>query len=150
MKKNILTGIAALLLLSSIAIAQTTTSTAVIGKLYTKAQADQIYGPVLQSIPISTSTLSALAAKTPNYIMFNIINGKLAIANSARMVLSGAMVSLSASQQMKVFSTSIVNQLIKQGGASTTTIELRANNTLTVTNGDNTLEMAQACPPWCF
>ncbi len=136
------------ILLSCLVNAQTL-STSVVGKLYTKADADQIYGPVLQSVTISTSALSALAAKTPNYIMFNVLNGQLYILNSVRAVLSGPTTSVSASQTFRYFSTSIVNQLILQGGSSTTTIELRANNTLTVTNGDSTLEMSQYCPPDC-
>jgi len=149
MKKQWIVFTAAFLMLSSIIIAQTQTTTGVIGKLYTKDQANQIYGPVLQSISINTTSLSALAAKTPNYIMFNILNGQVVILNSYRSVLYGPMTAVSASQVFRVFSTSIVNQLIQQGGSPTTNIELRANNTLTVSNGEETLEMSYTCPPIC-
>lgn len=149
MKKNYLfLIISAVIIFSGIINSQTLSST-VVGKLYTKAEADQIYGPVLQSVTINTSALSAITAKTPNYIMFNIINGQLYILNSARTVLSGPATAVSASQVFRYFSTSIVNQLIQQGQATSTTIELRGNDVLTVTNGDSTLEMSYPCPPYC-
>ncbi len=149
MKKNYLfLAISGILLLSGLINAQTLSSS-VVGKLYTKADADQIYGPVLQSVTISTSDLSSLTAKTPNYIMFNIINGQLYILNSSRVVLSGPVTAVSSSQVFRYFSTSIVNQCLQQGQASTTTVELRTNSVLTVTNGDVTLEMGSPCPPYC-
>ena len=67
--------------LSNLILAQTQ-SLGVVGKLYTKAEADQLYGPVKQSISISTSTLTNLAAKTPDYILFNVINNSLYVLNS--------------------------------------------------------------------
>ncbi len=149
MKKNLLPIVAALIFLSGLSFAQTQTTTGVIGKLYTKTQADQIYGPVLQSVSISTSTLQSLLAKSPKYIMFNIINGQLVISTPQRSVLSGQMTALSTSQPMRLYSTSIINQLIQQGGASTTTIEIRANNIVTLTNGTDTLESGTPCPPNC-
>lgn len=149
MKKLWIPFTAVLFVFSTVIFAQTSTSTGVIGKLYTKDQANQIYGPVLQSISINTSSLKAMTARTPKYIMFNILNGQLYILNSDRTVMSGAMTNLSASQPMRLFSTSIVNQLVQQGNSSNTTIELRADNIITITNGDVTLEQAVLCPPAC-
>ncbi|MCL5030655.1 MAG: hypothetical protein M1480_16710 [Bacteroidetes bacterium] len=150
MKKNYLFLVISAVIIFSGLINSQTLSSSVVGKLYSKAEADQIYGPVLQSITINTSALSAITAKTPNYIMFNIINGQLYILNSTRTVLSGPATAVSANQVFRYFSTSIVNQLIQQGQASNTTVELRANNTLTVTNGNSTIEDAGSCPPVCF
>ena len=148
MKKCLLPIVAALIFLSGLSFAQTHTTTGVIGKLYTKTQADQIYGPVLQSVSINTATLQTLLAKSPKYIMFNIINGQLVISTPQRNVLSGQMTALSASQKMGVISTSVVNQLIQQGGSSTTTIELR-NNILTLSNNNDTGTIGSWCPPFC-
>lgn len=134
--------------LSNLILAQTQ-SLGVVGKLYTKAEADQLYGPVKQSISINTSTLTNLAAKTPDYILFNVINNSLYVLNSSRAVLQGPATAVSSSQVFKLFSVSMVKQLIQQGQSTTTSIELRAN-VLTVTNGDYTLEDALSCPPWCI
>lgn len=148
-KQFILFAAAALLMLSNLMFAQNLPTRGVIGKLFTKVQADQMYGPVLKSVTINTSTLQALLAKSPKYIMFNIINGQLVIASHQRAVLSGQMATLNTNQPMKVFSTSVVNQLIQQGGYFTTTIELRTNNALTITNGTTTDGGGEICPPFC-
>ncbi len=136
------------LFFSNTIFAQTQT-TGVIGKLFTKTEANTLYGPVLKSVTINTSALSALLSRTPKFVLFNIINGQLYILNSNRSLLSGPSTALSASQQMRVASTSVFNQLIQKGGASTTTVELRGNGVLTVTNGNDTLEETTSCPPYC-
>ncbi len=149
MKKHLLSIVAALIFISGLSFAQIQTTTGVIGKIFTKAQADQLYGPVLQSVSINTSALQALLAKSPKYIMFNIINGQLVISSPQRTVLSGRMTTLNASQPMKVFSTSVVNQLIQQGSSTTTSIEIRTNDTLTISSGGSTDAGSGICPPFC-
>ena len=148
MKKfSVLYVLLGIIFLSCLVNAQTQ-SLGVVGKLFTKTEADQLYGPVKQSISINTSTLTNLAAKTPDYILFNIVNNNLYILNSSRAVLDGPTLSVSSSQVFKVASTSMLLNLLKQGQSATTTFEVRAN-VFTVTNGDFTLEEVATCPPVC-
>ncbi len=128
-------------------------ATGTIGKLYSRANADQIYGRVNSSVTVSTQTILQTIEKSPDYIMFNIINGNLIILNGKRAVLYSSdfsTKSVSRSTVFHYFSTSKLKELIQQGGNNPfTTIELRSNNILTITNGNETLEASLACPPNC-
>jgi 16S rRNA A1518/A1519 N6-dimethyltransferase RsmA/KsgA/DIM1 with predicted DNA glycosylase/AP lyase activity len=121
----------------------------VIGKIYTKSTANNLYGSVLNSVEINSSLLQKLTSQTPNYIMFQIIQGKLVVLDSKRNVIytNGNFNAVSASTVFRIFSTSIVNELLKEGNNSETYIEIR-NNVLTITNGDETLEESELCPPF--
>ena len=128
-------------------------ATKVIGKLYTKADANQIYGKVNTSVTVNTSTILQAMDKSPDYLMFNIINGKLIILNGKRAVLYSSdfsTKSVSSSTVFHVFSTSMIKQLLNTGGNNAfTTIELRNNDVLTATNGTETIEGGILCPPNC-
>lgn len=119
-----------------------------VGKLYSKSQADQLFGSVLVSKTISSAALTALAQRCPQYIMFNIINGHLFVLNSKREVLSGALSKVDPSQVFHFCSASMILQLIQSSGANTLNVELRQNN-MTITAGSLTLEDFMTCPPTC-
>ena len=121
----------------------------VIGKLYSKSDADNIYGPVLNSASINTSDLQTMLLKTQNYIMFSLVNGSPEILDNNRNSLYPTNLIVSSSQVFSLFSVSIVQELLTKGGSSLTTIENR-QKTLTLTNGEITLEMGQLCPPFCI
>ncbi len=125
----------------------------VVGKLYTKADANQTYGPVVSSVTINTEIILKAIEQSPDYIMFNIINGQLIILNGKRGVLFSTdklTTAVPARTVFHYFSTSKVKELITLGGNATfTTIELRPNNVLTVTSGTSTLEQSLFCPPFC-
>ena len=148
MKKSLLFSVllTILFLLPSTSFSQT--STQVIGKLYTKTEANQLYGAVNKSIEISTSTLDSLLQIAPDNIMFNLINDQLVILDGKRNQIFGPAQSISANQIFYVFSTSQVQALLELGNSSVTTVELR-DSVLTVTNGDETLELGDICPPVC-
>jgi len=122
----------------------------VIGKIYTKSTANNLYGSVLNSVEINTSLLQKLTSQTPNYIMFQVIQSKLVVLDSKRNIIytNGAISSVSASTVFRVFSTSIVNELLKEGNSPESYIEIR-NDVLTITNGEDTLEQSANCPPIC-
>lgn len=128
-------------------------ATGVIGKLYTKSAADQTYGKVNSSVAVNTLTLIKAIKKSPDYLMFRIVNGNLIILNGKRAVIYStnlATTSVASNVVFHVFSTSMVKQLISSGGNNPfTTVELRENNVLTITNGVETLEMSNVCPPVC-
>ena len=85
--------------------------------------------------------------------MFNIINGHLIILNRKRAVLystDAATTSVAMNVVFHVLSSSILKQLISTGGNNAfTTVELRDNDVLTVTNGNETADNLSLCPPWC-
>ena len=128
----------------------TTSETAkIIGKIFTKAEADSLYGPVLNADTIQTADLAKLAENSPKSMMFNFIEGKAVVLNSSRTVISGAAQTIKPEQVFRVLSTSKILELIKQGGSGVTTIETRANNIITLTNGATVLEQSAFCPPIC-
>ena len=122
----------------------------VIGKIYTKSAANNLYGSVVTSVVINTSVLQKLASQSPKYLMFQIIQGKLVVLDSKRNVIytNGDISAVSASTVFRLFSTSIVDELLKEGNDTETYVEIR-NDVLTITNGDETLEQSGACPPIC-
>lgn len=125
----------------------------VVGKLYTKADANTTYGPVQVSVNVDTKVLQRIIKMSPDFIMFNIKSGKLMITNRKKEMLfsnDAALKSAAADQVFHYFSTSKIIELLKNGGtADVTSIELRNNETLTVTNGTETLERSILCPPNC-
>jgi hypothetical protein len=125
-------------------------SQTIVGKIYTKDDANKIYGPVLSLTQISTGDLSNLTNQTTNYIMFRINNGNLIILGDQRKPLYPASVIVNPQDAMKLFSVSLVRKICLDGNNSITTIELRNNNVLTVTNGNYTLEYSTECPPNCY
>ena len=128
-------------------------TTGIIGKLYTKAAADQTYGKVNSSVTVNTLTITQVIERSPDYLMFNIINGNLIILNGKRAVLYSSDFSTNSVSKNTVFhafSVSKVKELIQMGGNNPfTTVELRNNDQLTVTNGYETLEGSLMCPPMC-
>jgi hypothetical protein len=100
--------------------------------MYTKSDADKIYGPVLSSVQISSGLLNSLSNSTTNYIMFRINSGNLIILGDQRKPLYPTGVVVSPTDEMRMLSVSLVQKLIKDGNDSSTKIEIRNNNILTM------------------
>lgn len=119
------------------------------GKLYSKIEADKLYGPVLSSVEISSDELQSLIAKTKNYMKFHLAEGRLSIFGDERQVLSSENpAAITEGTVLKVYSTSILRELLSKGQNKVTTVEQRSE-VMSLTNGDYTLEMAVDCPPYC-
>ena len=86
---------------TSAVISDTARITTEVGKIYTKAEADSLYGPVLTADTIKTAVLTQLTVKTPKYMMFNSVEGKATILNSSRMVISGAAQTIKPEQELR-------------------------------------------------
>jgi hypothetical protein len=138
----------------SAALSDTAKITGEIGKIYTKAEADSLFGPVLTVDTVKTTDLANLAKNTPKYMLFNLIDGKACVLNASREVIFnnslvvGKAPTIEPTKVFRLFSTSKVLELIKQGGSDVTTIETKAN-VLTLTNGATVLEQSLPCPPHC-
>jgi hypothetical protein len=125
-------------------------SQTVVGKIYTKDEANSIYGTVITSTQISSSLLSGLTNITTNYIMFRINNGNLYILGDQRKPLYPSGIVVDPQTEMRLFSVSLVSKIITDGNNPYTIIEIRKNNVLTITNGNYTLEYSWPCPPQCI
>jgi hypothetical protein len=124
-------------------------SQTVVGKLYSKTEANSIYGPILVSIPISSSQLKSYTYSTYNYIMFRINNGILTILDNQRRALYPAASVVSSQDVYRYISVSLVQKIIIDGNNVSTYIELRNNGIISITNGEYTLEFMSQCPPDC-
>lgn len=63
------------------------TTERIIGKIFSKEEADRNYGPVLFSVKIPTSEFRGLIAKSKKYLMFNLKDGRLSILKEGRVPL---------------------------------------------------------------
>jgi len=139
----------------SAALSDTAKITGEIGKIYTKAEADSLFGPVLTVDTVKTNDLASLAQNTPKYMLFNLIDGKACVLNASREVIFnnslvvGKAPTIEPTKVFRLFSTSKVLELIKLGGSDITTIETR-EKALILTNGSTVLEESAPCPPMCF
>lgn len=118
-----------------------------IGKIFTKQQANELYGPVLTSVQISKEELRAAIAKAKNYVLFAIKDGKAFIMDERKVSLRGDLSFLSYNEKANVFSKSVVERFLNSS-AATLTLEQRTT-VFTVSSENSTLEYASVCPPWC-
>lgn len=126
--------------------AVTSSSGQVIGKIFNAEYANQTFGEVVNSVEIENSQLTSLLNSAGEYIMFNIDTKSVRALDGNRTSVHG-----NADSENEVFyklSTSQVELLFEKGGQKNTTIEMR-QETLTLTNGEYTLEMSDPCPPHC-
>ena len=119
-----------------------------VGVIYSKAEADQLYGPVLISKSIDTKTLLNVLQKVNLYVMFGFKNNNFVITNEFRQVLVSNGISISTDDVLSFYSISKVQELLNLGKDNTTFIEQRSEK-LTITNGAYTLEFSSMCPPFC-
>ena len=119
-----------------------------LGEIISKETADRDFGQASSSKPISSDQLETLAGQTPNLLMFNIIDDRLAILGDDRKPLYPDGYTPSPDIIFRVFSREKVLELIETGGDSVNSVEFRGN-IITITNGDYTLEFGAFCPPWC-
>lgn len=143
----LITAILLSITLSSKTFAQSTNE---VGKLYTKAKADQIYGKVIESVSLDSKLLKKIVDKAGKYVMFYFKNGTLRIFNEKRSeIFPNEGAAIDSNEPLRFFSTSKVNELLSSGKSDVTTVEVR-QDILTVTSGMTTLEFAILCPPFCI
>lgn len=119
-----------------------------VGKIYTKEDADKLYGPALQSVHIPVSELKIYMVKSINCLMFRCENGRFYVADDNRKILNSETV-FSPDTVFTRFSISVIESLIEQGGGETAFMELRANDIVTITINSFTMETGVGCPPIC-
>lgn len=118
------------------------------GKIFTKQEADEIFGPVLQSVAIPKHSIQIFLSQTNNNIMFSIQNENVIILDNKRNVLFPKGISVNTSEVFTLFSVSTLNTLLLKGNESSVYIEKRSE-VLSVSTGGFTMEVGVLCPPIC-
>jgi ribosomal protein L27 len=128
-----------------------------VGKIFSKDEADIIFGKVKSSLTISVDELNAAIDKGNQYILFAIKDGQIVIRNEKRQHLSNERVNLKQDETLYLVSKSMVKELLKakksslslaKSTAAAVAVELR-DGVLTLSYYDQTLEQFAACPPIC-
>lgn len=118
------------------------------GKILSKENADQLFGPVLVSKEILTEPLKMYTNQSTNVIMFKLMNNDLYILDNNRNALLPLGSTINSTEVFSMYSVAVVQQLLSDGNNPFTYVEKR-NDVLTITNGMFTLEYSLLCPPFC-
>ena len=119
-----------------------------IGKLFSKHEADILFGKVLNSVEIDKAKLAGLTDINSDAFMFKISAGELLILDENRKTLYPDDRTVSEKEIFYYFSKSKVKEFLSAGATDVIKVEMR-ESTLTLTGRDNTLEQAMLCPPFC-
>ena len=129
-------------LFSTVSFSQT------VGKIFSQEEANNLFGNVIESAPISLCDLISTINQTQNYVMFQIINGELIILGEGRKVLYPAGKTVDPKEVFALYSKSKVVELLCSSSGNMVAVEKRESH-LTVTFGLNTLEESWPCPTNC-
>ena len=119
-----------------------------IGKIFTKAEADSLYGKVIESYTMSSDSLLGLLKEAGDKIMFRVKDNKAVITGSNRNPLYPKNAKVTQDEVLRVYSSKMVLELIATGRKEVVTIQLRESTT-TIENGASVLELGFPCPPLC-
>ncbi|HEX2869426.1 MAG TPA: hypothetical protein VHO03_20450 [Ignavibacteriales bacterium] len=122
----------------------------VIGKIFTKAEADQMFGPVQKKFDIDVNAVKALLDQAGDYIMFNYDTDDLNIMDGNRKLIFnwGQIKKLLPTDVYRKFSVSVVRDLLSRGNEQKVHIEKRTD-VITVTYSESTMDLGVYCPPDC-
>ncbi|HEX2982082.1 MAG TPA: hypothetical protein VHO28_00920 [Ignavibacteriales bacterium] len=121
------------------------------GVIFTKEEADSLFGSVLSSFEMSSKELSSYLSKTDSYMLFHYDPAKSKtpfIFDNSKSVMNMTAMKIEMPEELKVYSVSQIKELMEKGGQETTRIEQR-EGVISITNGEYTLEMSLDCPPFC-
>ncbi|MCB0731551.1 MAG: hypothetical protein KDC88_11000 [Ignavibacteriae bacterium] len=118
------------------------------GKIFSKNEADKLFGVVYKSQNIKKDVLISALQNTSKVVMFKLENNFLTILGDEREVLFSSGSFTDKNQVFRLFSKSKVEELLRLGNDVNCFVEDR-ERVLTVTNGDYTLEVSVPCPPTC-
>lgn len=120
-----------------------------VGVIYSRSDAQDIFGKVDFSIGMNTDEIKQILSSTSKVIMFKIYNQKLVILGDERKVLlNQSTYNINNVDEFRLFSKSKLEELLMKGLDKYTFIELR-NGVLTISNNAYTLEDSFPCPPLC-
>ena len=123
-------------------------TTKIYGQIISKDAADENFGAVTNSYSFNTADLRNYADGTTDLIMFYIENDNTSVLGDNRVPLFPDDSVLDTGKVCSVYSKSKFIELLDTGQDTKTFVELRSE-TLTITNGNYTLEYGSTCPPIC-
>lgn len=125
------------------------------GEIFTKEKADELFGEVKESVELSLETVQSFVESTDDFIMFKIVDGSLIVANSQRKIFYNKKnLIFSDVDVFYMYSTFVFEELIfnyiDDGAESDNLISFEMREEVfSVTAGQNTMEHATPCPPFC-
>ncbi len=136
----------------------------IVGKLFSKGEADKLFGKVIGSVAISVADLEEALAKGKDYILITIKDNQVVIRDEERKFLSKERVIMDKKEPLYIYSKHMIQNLLRvpkkqtnsskiSGAAMSATIdavtvEVRAE-VISLTYNDVTLEQSVPCPPFC-
>lgn len=153
---------------SSISSAQT--DIGIIGKKFTRNDANVLFGKVTNSVQVAKAEIAYAVLKARKYVYFTIKNNQVYVLSDRRLPLNATNFTWERGTVAYVLSKSVVEDFInntksriltfelrssrptslfsKNGQVSTTTDDLNST-VFTISSDSETLEMALPCPPMC-
>jgi hypothetical protein len=119
-----------------------------IGQLYSREEANKIYGNVILSLDVERALVPELIKKTENTIMFGIINQQVVILDNNRKLIYPEKAEYKDSDVFTVYSVSMLRELISKPNPDYINVEQR-REVLSVSYNQQTLETGIKCPPNC-
>lgn len=128
-----------------------------VGKIFSKNEADILFGKVKTSLTISVDELNAAIDKGKDYILLTVKDNQIVIRDEKKAYLSNERVNLGQDEPLYIYSKSMIKKLLiakksslslAKSTAASVSVELRPG-VLTLSYSDATLEMSADCPPFC-
>lgn len=142
----------------------------VIGKSFTKGEANILFGKVMGSIQVAKSEVERALEKAGDYVLFAIKDSRVYILNEKKFSLTEKGFSLGKEEVGYLVSTEVVKGLLNRTNGKYLTFELRYNSPkvkdpksgqystsailsgeiiFTITGDSETIEQVWPCPPMC-
>jgi hypothetical protein len=118
------------------------------GQLFTKEEANERFGPVLQQYTMQMDTFNEFLDKSSDKLMFKIADNQVFILDGNRNVLYPEGIQISKEEIFTVYGINVINELFSKGGSNEIQIEQR-RDVLSITVGEVTMEVGALCPPFC-
>ncbi|RMD50339.1 MAG: hypothetical protein D6830_02975 [Ignavibacteria bacterium] len=119
------------------------------GKIYSKKEANELYGNVTYQTQFPAVKIKEWLNKTENKIMFGFSENKLIVCGDNREVLLLTGVDrIRSSDTLRVFDKSIVEKFLQREKSDTLALEFRGK-VFTISGNKYTLEYSFPCPPFC-
>lgn len=121
------------------------------GKLFTKEEANTLYGKPVESLPMDIKTFRTVLENTKNILMYAIVDGEIILAGEGRKVLYPANKAVPEKTVLNVASKKVVQELIDRiGAAENSQVFVEKRSEVSSISYDlYTLEQSSPCPPFC-
>lgn len=145
--KKLFVSLAVLLLMAGSVFGQG--SVGVHGKLFGKAEAEKLFGPVQIRFSIDKATLESYLKTVKDYVIIKASRKGYAFIDEARMEVFPVKGTFHGkSESLIIYSVSKFKELLQAESSTMIDLEIRPDK-ITVSNGSTVLELGGACPPLC-